>query len=74
VVTVVVAGGALILLMVSVICLAAYMIDAESFEVKSRIWKIISLSIRIESSRRHHGEGGSSVPPSPESPDPPSGR
>lgn len=32
---------------------AAYMIHAERFEVTSHIWKIMSLSIKLESPRKY---------------------
>ena len=52
--TTVVVVGALILAIIIVICVSAYLIDAESFEITSRIWKVASLSVKIKSSRRHH--------------------
>ena len=51
----VVVVGALILAGIIVICVAAYIIDAESFKIKSHLWKIASVSIEIKSSRRHRG-------------------
>ena len=51
----VVVVGVLVLAGIIVICVAAYIIDAESFEIKSRLWKIASVSIKIKSSRRHSG-------------------
>lgn len=62
----VVVVGVLVLAVITVLCLAAFAIDAESFEFSTAFLKLVSLSIKIGSpgARRpvsRHGRGR--VPP-----------
>jgi hypothetical protein len=56
VVAVVAVAGILTLIIVSVICYAAYKIKAQSFEVSTAIFKLVSFSIKIISPDRHEDE------------------
>jgi hypothetical protein len=47
--TIIIAFGILILAGIVIVCFAAYMIKAESFEVSTAILKLISFSIKIHS-------------------------
>ena len=45
--------GLVVVAVLAVVLVAAHMIDAESFEFTSRIWRVASLSITIRSPRKH---------------------
>lgn len=53
----VVGGGALIVIVVGVVCFAAYKINAETFEFSSAVLRLVSFSIKI-SSRHEQANGG----------------
>jgi len=44
--------GALLIAVLVVLCVAAYKIKAESFEVTAGIWRLVTLSIKIKSLAR----------------------
>jgi hypothetical protein len=54
--------GVLLLVALGVVCLAAYMINAESFEFSTAILRLVSFSIKVRSPgtarRRRDGDGG----------------
>lgn len=54
----VIAVGVLIITVLAVLCLAAYMIKADSFEITAAVLKLFSFSVKIKSPDKGSGRGG----------------
>jgi hypothetical protein len=57
--------GLLILALIAVVFVAASIIDADSFEFTTTIWKLVAFSIRIRSSPNRELEDSGSDPSDP---------